>query len=59
MSTRAGCPPKPDLFGLLNEFHSYKVEERISTVFEVRNQGTSAGAFTAVTSPRMLYHFLC
>ena len=41
-------PFKPDLFGLLNEFHYYKVEERISTVFEVRNHGTSAGAFTAV-----------
>ena len=40
-------PSKPDLFGLLNEFHYCKVEEQVSTVFEVRNRGTSVGAFTA------------
>ena len=40
-------PPGSDLFGLLNEFHYYKAEERVTTIFELVNGGTSARAFTA------------
>ena len=40
-------PSKPDLFGLLNEFHYFKADERVSTVFEIRNRGTKSGEITA------------
>ncbi len=41
------APTAPDLFGRLDEFHYYKLEERVASVFEIRNRGTNASGFTA------------
>ena len=40
-------PTAPDLFGGLNEFHYYKLEERVVVKVWVENRGTKAGEFKA------------